>query len=149
MTSSESTRNDYSDDYASCLETHATLRLYHEANKPNEVGNVLGLRPSHEHPAKEWITRPSGWASPASWFLESAESVQSRDLRRHLDWLMDRISDKGEALAVLRALGWRAEVNCFWVSAIGHGGPTITPSEMRVLASLDLPLTFDIYFYAP
>jgi len=42
--------------------------------------------------------------------------------------------------------GVRMSVNCVWYSRSGHGGPTLWPEQMRVLADLNLECSFDIYF---
>ena len=36
-------------------------------------------------------------------------------------------------------------ISCFWVSASHHGGPVLSPKEMRILADLDIEIWFDYY----
>ena len=71
--------------------------------------------------------------------------VESRDVRRHLDWLLSRIDPRADAIHSLRSDGCRMDVSCFWVSASGHGGPSVLPAQMGPLARLGLELWFDIY----
>ena len=37
------------------------------------------------------------------------------------------------------------EVWCRWDSAVGHGGPTLEPEQMRLMGELNLQCGFDIY----
>jgi hypothetical protein len=38
-------------------------------------------------------------------------------------------------------------ISCYWCSAAGHGGPTVTPAQMRIMADCEIDLWFD--FYSP
>jgi len=73
--------------------------------------------------------------------------VISLDIRRHIDWLLGKISPLAEGLAALQAItGVTMTVQCAWYSRSGHGGPTLWPEQMRALADLNLECGFDIYF---
>jgi len=138
------------DEYASCASTYATLRIY-DAH-PHAVSEKLQLRPAAIRiKGERWETR-SGWSSTPSsvngWFLTSKDAVQSKDVRRHLDWILDQIEPHASALMELQAAHSRMDVTCFWLSAWGHGGPTLSPSIMGRLAALELHLWFDVYVSA-
>jgi hypothetical protein len=79
------------------------------------------------------------------WFLSSDGEVESRDVRLHLDWLLSRIAPQAEAILALQREGCRMDVSCYWVSASGHGGPSVRPAQMGELARLGLELWFDVY----
>jgi hypothetical protein len=79
------------------------------------------------------------------WFLSTRGLVESRDSRRHIDWLLDRIAGKTAEILRLQAEGCEMVVWCYWCSARGQGGPTISPGPMRKLGELNLELCFDIY----
>jgi hypothetical protein len=66
-------------------------------------------------------------------------------MRRHLDWLLSRIEPRADAIHALRSDGCCMDVSCFWVSASGHGGPSVLPAQMGPLARLGLELWFDVY----
>ena len=41
--------------------------------------------------------------------------------------------------------GLEADFSCFWVSALGYGGPTISPATLARIAALDAQLGFDFF----
>ncbi len=133
-------------DYPTCEQTYATLRIYPERFDPAEVTARLGLKPSR------WQRRGEAWAPgscPAKlhgWFLTSEGMVESRDVRRHLDWLLAQIGPRGDSIRTLQEDGCAMDVSCFWMSRSGHGGPSVRPAQMWELARLNLELWFDVYF---
>jgi hypothetical protein len=132
-------------DYPTCQRTYATLRIYPAALDPADVTARLGLEPSDWQRRGE-SRKPGGRpAKLHGWFLSSEGAIESRDVRRHLDWLLSRIDSRADALHALRSDGCRMDVSCFWVSASGHGGPSVLPTQMGPLARLGLELWFDIY----
>jgi Domain of unknown function (DUF4279) len=137
----------YDDDYPTCEETHATLRIYPGDIEPQTITERLRIEPSHWQRCGEV---PSGTKSkrPAKingWFLGSKGHIQSRDSRRHIDWILDQIFPKAGAIHALQELGCRIDISCYWISKDGHGGPTISPSQMKRLGELNIELWFDIY----
>ncbi len=70
----------------------------------------------------------------------------SRDSRDHFDWLLQRISGKGDVWTGLAARGYLVDICCRWDSAGGDGGPTLDPAQMIALGSLGIEVWFDIYF---
>lgn len=138
----------YDDAYPTCSETHVTLRVF-----PGELGtptvtSALGLEPTSTQLARQRVENPPGPASaalPAGWFLSSEGIVASKDARRHLDWLLDQLVPRAGSLLQLRSRGASMDVSCFWASAHGHGGPTVSSSQSSKLAALGLDLWFDVY----
>jgi hypothetical protein len=132
----------YDDDYATCSKTYATLRVY--VVDPDEVTERLGLAPTSVQRKGDLMTSGQRWPLNG-WFLTSRGAVDSKDSRRHLDWLLDQLLSRRESLASLISDGARADIFCFWLS-IGHGGPTVSPEQARKLNDLELDLGFDVYF---
>jgi hypothetical protein len=138
----------YDDDWASCASTHVTLRIYPGTIAIEEVSRRLSLTPTRTQTSSHRHTRPDGKvqaARPAGWFVSSKLHVQSRDVRRHLDWLLDQLLPLRQELDSLRAEGALVDVSCYWLSAFGHGGPELSPTQASKLASLELPCWFDFY----
>ena len=139
----------YDDEYPTCDETHVSLRIYSEETPPASITERLGVEPtSIQH--KGQVRNPEGRRPVVlkhhGWFLESENHVTSKDVRRHLDWLLDRMDERAEPLAALMQEGARADIACFWMSASGHGGPTLSPSQMKRMAALGVDCWFDVYF---
>lgn len=139
---------EYDDEYGTCAQTYATLCIYPGEIDPTAVTERLGIEPSSwqrqgELPQRD--DRPPRAATLNGWFLTSKDRIDSRDSRRHIDWILDQIEPSAGALRSLQLEGCRTEVSCFWISQSGHGGPTIPPGQMKRLADLGLVLWFDFY----
>jgi len=137
----------YNADYETCSYTHVWLRVMHDTKEPEKVSQILALQPTSSHLVGTRVSELSDRVRRSSgWFLESAEHVNSRDARHHLDWLLEKITGKELAFAELRKHDYEIDICCRWDSKSGHGGPTLNPSQMSILGSLGIELWFDIYF---
>lgn len=139
---------EYRDDYPSCDETYVSLLLHHPDAAADDVSRLLGLDPSETHGAKprEVVGTVTRAARPTSWQLLSRASVDSRDFRRHLDFILDSLEGREAGMDAVRAHGWNPSVSVYWVSRTGHGGPTLRPDQAAALGAFGLELWFDIYF---
>jgi hypothetical protein len=59
--------------------------------------------------------------------------------------ILDQLADKVEILHRLQDEGCSMDIFCYWVSASGQGGPTLSPELMTRLAEAELEVGFDIY----
>ncbi len=90
--------------------------------------------------------RRSGHVVPVGgWFLCSEGNVESKDVRRHVVWILDQLTGKENELRQLQDEGYDMYVFCYWLSASGHGGPELDHEIMRRLVSLRLDIAFDVY----
>jgi hypothetical protein len=151
MTASDSRRTLIDDSYPTCERTCAQLLIYPGNIDPRIVTQRLGVEPTSIQRAGETIRNSLGRERTVpmnGWFLSSEGKSGSLDLRRHLDWLLERLTPHREALAALQGIsGMKMSVNCIWWSAQGQGGPTLWPEQMSALAELGLECSFDIGFY--
>jgi Domain of unknown function (DUF4279) len=146
-----SRRTPYDDTYPTCERTCATLRVYPGSVDPDLITARLGITPTqvnkkgaswrtargHEH------TRPLN-----AWFLASEGDVDSKDVRRHLDWLLARLGPVKDQLRELQSMPeMKMSIECVWWSAYGQGGPTLWPEQMQGMAELGLECGFDIAFF--
>ncbi len=141
------------DDYQTCERTCAVLRVYPGAMSPSEVTNVLGVQPTDSVVAgqrgKENSLGLARTGKINAWLLSSEAAVHSRDLRHHLDWLLDAVEAAAAELKSLQAQpGVRMSVNCIWWSRYGDGGPAIWPEQMARLAQLNLECSFEFSNYS-
>ena len=138
--------------YPTCAETYVTLCVYHQNLDPEAVTRLLNLQPSSCHRRGDVLDALGEQASHSrqarngGWFLTSRGSIDSPDVRMHLDWLIDRLAGASGALSALREQDCETVVSCYWLSAHGHGGPMLAPDMMHQLSELGLELWFDIYF---
>lgn len=144
MTHSNS-RNEYDDEYPSCRRTKVKLRIYHDTLSPKEITAKLGILPERTQEAGAISPETKYAAKISGWFLDSEGHVESKDSRRHLDWLLDRVESKTRELKQLCDAGCRIDICCVWNSKQGHGGPTLSVPQFKRLAELGIELWFDIY----
>lgn len=142
----------YNDDYSSCDQTYAELRVYSGDLLPAEVSSRLGLEPTTVNErGKQRVSLTTGRTRTLplnAWFVSSEGLVVSKDLRRHLDWVLDRIEPAADAICALQTVpGVRIEISCSWWSATGNGGPTLSPPQMRRMAELGLECAFEVMFF--
>ena len=85
----------YNDDYPNCDPKHATLCTYHRDLEPQHISALLGIEPTESFRRDP---KSSGGASRkrGALFLSFEHTVLSRDVRRHVDWLLDRLTGKAE-----------------------------------------------------
>jgi hypothetical protein len=137
---------DYEDDYPTCELTYVALNCFHKSQPAEDVTAALDLTPTR--------LEPIGWQrSPRTkprddthWSLSSEGRIQSRDFRRHLDWLLDQLEPQERTLVALQHDGWSMNVSVYWLSRLGHGGPELWPRQMASLAAMNLQIWFDVYF---
>lgn len=111
---------------------------------------MLGIQPTSFQNQGDRITNSIGRTRTAKvtmWALSSEPFVSSKDVRAHLDWLLERLSNSTAALRDLQQRDGKMGVSCPWWSRGGHGGPTLWPEQMRQLADLNLECSFDVMFY--
>jgi hypothetical protein len=75
------------------------------------------------------------------WILDSESHVISRDLRHHLDWLLDQVEPATSGILELQKIGFLMDIFAIWWSKTGEGGPALWPAQMRRIANLDLELS--------
>lgn len=146
-----SRRTPINDNYSTCEMTYAQLRIYGDDLDPEIITKNLGLTPSSSQKKGEERENSLGRKlvfKLGGWFLSSEGFIQSKDVRRHLDWLLQKLNPaKGSLLEIQKTTGLTMDVNCIWWSAFAQGGPTLWPEQMRILAELNLECNFDISFY--
>ncbi len=69
----------------------------------------------------------------------------SKDVRRHIDWILSQVAGKEDQILELQDEGYETDIFCYWRSASGHGGPELDPELMHRLVSLRLLVGFDVY----
>lgn len=130
--------SDYSDDYPTCLETHATFRVISACHDCTQLQAAMHLEPTSCKPSRS-RSRPAD-----IWELTTEGTLTSRDTRRHVDWLLDRIEPAAAALECLRQEGAKTDIFCYFVN-VGHGGPMLSVAQLVRLAALKIDISWDVY----
>lgn len=135
-------------DYPTCEQTYGTLCILGADMDPHEITSLLGIQPSESQIAGQSRASRSGPIvhKLSGWFLSTKEHVNSKDSRDHIDWILNHLVGKDNAITEIHQRGWDACLSIYWVSLSGHGGPTLSPPQMRRLADLGLEIWFDCYF---
>lgn len=136
----------YQDDYNTCNTTHTTLRIYSESLSPQDITKYLEIEPSEiiEKSIEKDILMGENITLNA-WFLTSENIIFSKDSRRHIDYIADRLLPIKEKIKTLATQDAKIDICCFWMSECGQGGPTLSPQQLSKLAELELEIWFDIY----
>src|SRR5260370_11458000 len=91
----------YDDDYPTCERTYATLRIYHEAIDLTLISDELGIEPSGTQVKGGVCTVSCGLERVpeiGAWFLSSDDGIGSKDVRRHVDWLLAEVDGNDREL---------------------------------------------------
>jgi hypothetical protein len=135
---------DYIDDFRSCERTYATFRIYPQDQKSSDVTRLIGMEPTNTSRAgARGLLKGRRYVE--GWFLCSKDIVDSKDCRRHIDWLLDRIEGAKPQILELKRNGARMDILCFWTSAAGNGGPVISPKQMKRLLEFGLEVEWDFW----
>lgn len=137
-------------DYPTCSECFIRLMIYPEDVHPDRITEIFKITPTSINVAGDSVTNSLGRTritKYSGWFLLSEGFVRSKDLRDHVDWLVNKIQPFSEQLREIQKIkDIKITLKCVWFSVLGHSGPVLWPEQMRAIADLDLELTFDIYF---
>lgn len=140
---------EYDDQYPTCLECRCRLMVYSETYDIRNIGIILNLEPTLLRIKGDIIkTKHSERSVPISfWELSSEASVKSKDLRRHINWLISKLSNKIDTLKKVKSnKDCTIFIQCVWWSRYGDGGPVIWPEQMQFFSDSNLDLKFDLYF---
>lgn len=133
-----------------CDHTWVTLCIYNI--DPYLVTNKLGINPTggkRKSANKSLPAHISKMSSVYSWTLSSNKQVSSKDIRRHLDWLLDKISPVIGQLKELQQIPEvEMAIRCSWFSAEeDYGSLTLWPEQMVKMAEANLEFNLSILFY--
>jgi hypothetical protein len=133
------------DDYSTCQRTDATLAIYHV--DPDLITHKLGIKPTSCMKKGAPNIMPSGVERIGrinNWMLSSENEVKSKDLRRHLDWVLDKIEPASKQLFELQQLpDVRMVLHCsWWGGAPGGAGPMFWPIHIERMAKLNVEVWF-------
>lgn len=135
--------------FETCAECFARLMIYPGARHPDEISEILKIQPTAISVAGERATNSRGRVrevKSSGWFLSTENHMKSKDIRQHIDWLVEIIMPHRHSLKIIQEMSdVKMTLRCVWFSLLGHSGPVLWPEQMRALADLDLECSFDIY----
>lgn len=136
--------------FESCVECFSRLTIYPGARHPDVITNMLNIQPTMINVVGDKVTNTRGRTREvmvSGWFLSTENIVVSKDIRQHIDWLVQAIRPRSRALKEIQEMSdMKITLRCVWFSLSGHSGPVLWPEQMKALAELDLECSFDIYF---
>jgi hypothetical protein len=78
------------------------------------------------------------------WRLSSKDKLDSNEIQDHVAWLLSQVKS-GRSIHEINDHDGRAFLTCFWAGNGRGGGPILSSSLMRTIASHDVELQFDFY----
>jgi len=124
----------------SCASTYATLCLYHHELTPDEITSSLGVSPTRT------CLKDSKRIQRNGWFLNTRETIVSKNIEDHLNHLIEAIEDFKEQLHKFVLMGGEARIFCFWASKTENGGLVLSANLLKKIGELGTELHFDIWF---
>jgi hypothetical protein len=135
--------------YQTCERTYVNFCIYYV--DPELINQKLGIKPTDYSQKGALKIMPNGSEKIArihTWFLGTKDLVLSKDLRRHLDWILEKIIPHEQQIIELQQIpDCKMQMRCVWWSKYGDGGPTIWPEQMEGLAKLNIELTISVGFF--
>lgn len=112
---------------------------------PEKITDTLDIEPDRSQKVGD-VARNKKPIPVSGWFVGTQGILNSRDIRVHLEWILDRLKDKRNQLNLLVELGFEMKISCFWESASGNGGPILDHEIIARLSEFPLDLHFDVWF---
>jgi len=94
--------------YSTCEDTYVKLLIYPGLHGANEVTDVLRIEPTSTQDKGEEIFNSRGSkrvAKNSLWVLSSGQRVASKDLRDHLNWLLNKIQSRSNRIKKNTGMG--------------------------------------------
>jgi hypothetical protein len=142
------------DDDPECDQTHVTLCIYNV--DPDLITKMLEVEPTFAQKIGVIRTMPSGskgtgrinsWLlSSRSWFPDIPDPISSKDVRTHLDWLLNTIEPSISQLLELQQLpDVKMSIRCsWWSNSKDFAGFALWPEQMEIMAKLNLECLLEI-----
>jgi hypothetical protein len=138
-------RIDYDDSYATCVETHSTLRVFSDDLAPEEISRVLQIEPTESFRTGDAHSQGKLRRKANGWLYSTQKICDSKDTRRHIDTILSKLEGKQDVVASMQSQGCKFDITSYWVST-GQGGPWLMPQQMLKLGRLGIEVWWDIYF---
>lgn len=150
MNLTNSRLNSIASENHNCYECYAQLLIYPADIHPDQISEHLNLEATKVNVIGDTSTNSLGKVREiklAGWFLSSEKNIESKDLREHLDWLINKLIPVKSQLASLQDIdNVKMTLCCVWRSRYGHSDPVLWPEQMKNISDLNLECSFDIYF---
>lgn len=153
--------------YYTCLECRAQLLVHPLKVHPDVLTQLLNIQPTKKLVKGDYLLTPRGnkrLIRHSLWTLVSDSEIVSDNLEEHLAWLIEKLQplenvplhlEKG--LFQLSKSGencYRGKkfaeifmgIACSWYPHYDHGGPILSTSIMKSLATLNVQFSLGLYF---
>jgi len=127
----------YDDDARPGRRTYASLRVFSDELAPPAISHLLDCESTGAYLLGDPVGRSGSQRTANGWFLSSDGSVNSQELGRHINWLLDAVKET-QLVALQTERGMQADIFCFFEAT--QGGPELHPGLLSRLARLGLPL---------
>lgn len=127
-----------------CLETFGTLRIFSPTIAPEDIGAILGLKPT-KMLARDPLARARALRDVNCWQWCTRGLITSTDPQQHLCAILDFVSPGAVGLGDLQKRDCHTDIFFYWISS-GQGGPSLEVDTMQELVNLKLPISWDMYF---
>ncbi|MGP0018625.1 MAG: DUF4279 domain-containing protein [Candidatus Sulfotelmatobacter sp.] len=130
----------------------ATFSVFSTSLTHQEISDRLGLQPTRTHTKGQprGARRTDGSIDLSNVWQDSAWQLTSplgrdRILAEHINWLLDTIEPKADAIKALRTECSLIRLFCGFASHDGQGGFTLDTDTLGRMSELGLNLELDLY----
>jgi hypothetical protein len=113
---------------------------------PDQIKNILGLIPDRSFKRGDKKHEDEPKRQYGYWRIDSAEHIESSDIKLHFEWLLNIIEPKQkEVLKLLNDKSIDAKIHCFWILPAPHSILIFEPEILNQISQLGIRLELSIY----
>ncbi|HED06241.1 MAG TPA: DUF4279 domain-containing protein [Ignavibacteria bacterium] len=138
----------YDGNYSTCEKTDSLLRISSGKITPDEISKILNISPTEIRIKGELrnASNPKSINKVHCWYLGSKDFIKSKDSRRHLDWIIEKVHPSKKGFRKLQNMGAEIDICCLWESSENQGGPIMEPEQMGLLSDLGIPVWWEFWY---
>lgn len=112
-------------------ECYAFIWIKDKKLTPNEITDLIGLRPSRSHERGESVY--------SQWILSSEDNVKSRNSEAHIEWILNCLEKTHiSKLQLLKEQGSKIELRCYCFNKGTANFMAFEPEMMRRISELGI-----------
>jgi len=129
----------------------AVLRIYKDDLDPVAVTRLIGVLPEESFRKNQPVLTKAGVDTGrkyriGGWLLSSEKAVSSDLLEEHVEWIVDQVLPKADAIRRLVNEGAEVNIYCTMTSYEGGFGFTLPSNVLTKFAQLDADLDIEVFF---
>lgn len=147
MTSQKHHKTPLNEEYPTCNECWASFNIISDSVNPDKITEKLNIKPTRQNKKGDLFVNVLNKSTQKvinGWFIESEGVIKSKDLRDHVDYVLDfLVPIKDKILEIQKWDDIKMTLTCSWWGFM-HCGPTLWPVQLEKMSMLNIAI--EIYF---